>query len=845
MTSVAYKVRVFNAGTTSYTTSAVAFTLDTLLQAPPTILGPRIRPFEGRTEAQPWTIDVLDGSQAITALIADGNGRAQLMNRWIQVLRNTGGAGDVVIGAGRLTDLMMKDSVVDWRLTVQQETALSGAEIIFNTTNTTRLYPPGPHRNYGPFRAPDKGTVTAVAYYSSGVKQVLMRFNGGGTLYSVGGSWVPLTDLGAEAIKGDLQDLPMPGRATGVFKHLRLRVGNTDYPITSFGTLTAQGKYPTSTGHGRHTYLRPDPNFIGPVDSYVNSNVSPECWIVVSSSTTFAAGSFGFVSSSGSSGGRRGTQYSSAFLHMFTAPPSEATPLHIGGSSGIHPMTLKRQLMNGAYASTGLVKPRISTAAFDNGTTGLERVPMPRVRFRVTGQQPRGDWIVQQLNAPFGVADFIDSSGRIVPKSVWLPNTTSVFGYTFTAANMQEPHPTWTQPGRETITAIRLQYTNEQWVVGGLTPSLVAPTIKPTNAPADFIRVTPTTQELLHDRVKQIGYRPLKMRCDGVHPQLASPFDGGIWPFGPPAPDPSLQALLATLQGEVFQRFGDGPIMGTITALSSADSVEAGDWAAIALGTFPNPATLARGGSRLVQLMTKTRTPNGPVFEYLDAGPYLQRLTAPSVTLALSTISKKHGLKATISGLPTGAQFQLELAKSTGAAAPASTSQLWTRINTSVATTGTYNIGRRPAGSAWWARTRSVGYVRVKSTWHNSTAKITTSGLAAPTIVGVSNIKAQSADLSFTPGETAYMLQTFVDTSTSATFSTANLAGAQSAGGTRFSYFGLTPNTKHKVGVRHTDNLGGYSAAASTTFTTLSSGTPSNWALCPPPVGLYLLGGGT
>ncbi len=806
MTVLSYTVDVFNAGTTSYSTSAIEFSLDLAdLERPPTIIGPVVRPFEGRTESRSWTVDVVDGGGGFTAQLADSGGRLDLLNRVVRVRRSLDNATATVIGTGRLRDVAMADHVAAYRLTVEHEHVLARSALIFNTSNTTRLFPPGPHVTYGPFAPPPKGEIWIGGYINlGGTRMFRCHFEPG---------WVPMTDLAFEAIKADIRPQYVPNVSPGNFEHVRLRVGNSTYKVNSFGTVLN----PTFSNPGGGM---PDPNPIGDLGDVVSQAFrGPILWAIVSSSTAFAVGQ----------------SYSSAFLHMFSAPPSEATPLHIGASAGLHPMTLKRQLWNGSYSSAGQPKVRYSTAAFNNGSTGLELVPMPRVRYRITEPQQMGRWIEDHLNAPFGVVDFLDSSGRLRPRSVWLPNSTSVFSFAFTSTNLREPHPSWLQPGREMVTALKIEHTDEQWVIGGLVPALAAEYLRPSNASADFIRATARTTEVFHDRVAQLGYRPIAVAADGVHTKQFGIFD---YPFTP-TPDPNLQSLTAILSREVFERFGDGPIVGSLTALSAASTVAEGDFVRVTLPTFPNPGIAARGGTRLVQIMGKAWMPDGYQFDYLDVGPNLNPLTAPTVTLALSTVNKKHLVNATIAGVPSGGAFQLDAAISATTAAPAPASTTWTRVRTSGVSTGVYPIGSRPAGSKTWARVRGTKGLRVRSSWRNSTAGVTSSGLASPTIT-MSSVTARSALATLTLGETLYGTQVFADTSTSATFGNSNLVATLPPGQKLQRIVGLTGNTKHLVGARHVDPYGGLSAAGSTTLTTLTTGSSGNWRGCPAPGGLSL-----
>jgi len=280
-------------------------------------------------------------------------------------------------------------------------------------------------------------------------------------------------------------------------------------------------------------------------------------------------------------------------------------------------------------------------------------------------------------------------------------------------------------------------------------------------------------------------------------------------------------------------------VQGVLYGMSTAESVQEGDNVRVTVPTFPNAGIQARGGTRLVQIMGRRLTPQGPEFDYLDAGPNLNALAAPTVTLALSTGDKKHTVLATVASVPAGAQFQMDAA--VGSTLPGPTDAKWQRIQTSGFGNGTYPIGGRPAGAKTWARVRSAQAQRVRSTWGNSTAGISSSGLAAP-VVATSSVTALSFNLRISGGETLYPIQVFIDGSTAAAFSTGNLFRTVPAGTKSVPIFGLSSTTKFLVGARHVDPFGGIGAADSTTVTTLTTG---GLGRCRAPVGFYLVAGTT
>src|SRR5260370_32289665 len=101
---------------------------------------------------------------------------------------------------------------------------------------------------------------------------------------------------------------------------------------------------------------------------------------------------------------------------------------------------------------------------------------------------------------------------------------------------------------------------------------------------------------------------------------------------------PNLSALkqASALAREVFDRFQDGPIYAQADCLPSIDkttngTLKTGDFCLLSIGTWPNPALNARGGSRIMQVISRWEHPAGPTFRLLDVGPNLQATSAPTV----------------------------------------------------------------------------------------------------------------------------------------------------------------------------------------------------------------------
>jgi hypothetical protein len=153
MTDKLFRFDIYNPGSTDLTTGNIDYTLETELAEAPTVLGPIVRPLQGRSEARPWTVSVVDQSTAVTSRLADSSGRMDTLGRLARLRESRAGAAFANVGVGRIADVFLED-VGAYRFTVEDEGFLSRRATIFTkSTNTTVFYPAGPLNQYGPWPA--------------------------------------------------------------------------------------------------------------------------------------------------------------------------------------------------------------------------------------------------------------------------------------------------------------------------------------------------------------------------------------------------------------------------------------------------------------------------------------------------------------------------------------------------------------------------------------------------------------------------------------------------------------------------------------------------------------------
>lgn len=833
MTDRQYRVRIYKAGSTSLSTANVDFDLgvSTLTQAP-VVTGARVRLLEGRVEASPFPVTVIDTtSGGITSHLADSQGRLTIINRFAQVQRADAGGAFTAIGGGRVTDVTFSDNLAQAQLMISQEWPTGASSLVF-TTNTTHLYPPcadpGGQRA-GFFGNPYRYGYATITRCLASSSRAGFRHTARYWRVQFRPDNPPMNQHGWDALAQD--NGGFQGFSTaGAFRHARFRVNGTDYPIVTFA------EHSVTAGGGTITTFWPA--FPGPV---LASNDTIQAHITNGAPLTFwvAASSTAF----GGTGAKNAVyETDNPFLHMMTAAPSANTPLHIwsavGSStgtypSGTHPMQVLKDMLAGAYSHSTVAYqlPLYSTASF-TGANDLRKLPMGRVGFRITAPAPMQDWVQQNLCAPFGVMPTQDVTGAVRFRNFRMPTVStgfssgSVFG--FTSTNLRAPHPDWRANRNEACTVLNLSFVG--YGLSGQNNGTV------TDADgADNIRQWPMSTALYHDRMQQIGQYPVSMNYLGRPVQAAAVYPNNVQ-FG------EIGDLVTYLSREVFGRFGDGPVQGTLHALESASTIAPGDTVRVALPTYPNLGSNTRGGSRLVQILSKTYQPDGYDYDYLDLGAWQSPTSHPSITLAASTKHPKNAVKVTVGNVPSSGGCTYYLAQSSGSA-PGVTSTLWHPIASKTGG-GTFEVNKLPSGKWFWAAAQNRQPGRILSNLQVSSGRVQTTVLSAPTALKDSHIGVSTVTSTWAVGETNYGVQVFVDNSTSANPSTANRYGYFPPNTQVLPISGLDHGHKHKVMIRHYDDYGGVSATLSSAFTTLTTGASPNIIL-PPPAGLTLISGST
>jgi hypothetical protein len=769
-----YRYRIADAGA-SAVEGNVAYTFDTEIADVGPVGGQRVYPKRSGTSSRPWSIEIADVDEAVTAILAGGDGRAQLLRRLADISVSTdGGSFYTVLATARIDDVEMVD-VAAFRLTHQDERLIERTTTIFKGSNTTRIAPAGLNAAWLDFQPPaparyvvaETGAAPDYTIYDITVSDDRL-------LNDVIGEPARPSVAALELMEADVVDDPAPDQ--GNFTHLRASIDGTDREVEAFngGAGPSPLRYLVGEGNQSRRIRR------FRVSGYQD------------------AGGVGAVVE--------------VFFHMLTHDPTPELRLHIGGQNGVDPFTLVKDIYDGTYQDSGDPQTvRYETAAFtayDPSTNpdGLIDNPrFPKMHFDPDGPANMGEWLDENIYGPLGVTPFVNADGEIAPRYSRQPATDQVADpdalFEFTAANLSLPHPGWHNQGREQVTVVETEFHYTR-------------AAQASDEPRDLKRLdglvdatAQVTRE--HDNVSTAGRMVHTVKVRGVH-RIAD------------------RAMFARqLSAELFERFGDGPILSGGSGNSTTETVVAGDWCILDLDSYPALQNQSRSGKRLVQIMSRVDTPAGPEFEFLEAGPNSQPLGALTVTLAANANDDHNAIDATIGALPAGADgYELHVA--VNASEPAEGSPLWQYRTIRGTQAETVTIRRVPSGSTVWVRPRPTGVGRITGDWGTADSQATTA-LTAPSGVADSDVAGDVATVSWTNGEADFDLVLDLD-------GTERVRLAN--GTTSYKLRGLTLSTAYTAGVKHIDGYGGESARATDGFTT--TGTAE---AVPKPEGLRILVG--
>jgi len=757
-----FRLRVHDLGTTTPGAGTVDFTLEALASYPD--YGQQIiHPARSQTETSPWRFEVVDVDEALTDHLANAStGRMHLLGRLLEVQENTNGAGFATVCIGRISDVTLATNPANYVIEVSDERWVERRAVAFSEANTCQLWPPGLRyrwRAFGGFSLLD---------IASDAEGILVESSGSARKIRLYSQW-PISPEIVQWIRQDVVDDPNPGRTDGEgnFEHLRLDIGGTDYPILTFGEVDGT-------------------DVLAGLDLLPQSpGLSIELWIWASS----LAGTF------------------SASFWAPTAPPSPTLPLHIGVADDSHEWGYPNpfEFIQTLYDALGV---RYDSAVFADLISIHE---WNHIQRRLTSEVTDvASFLDDFYYGPLGYVAFINSSGEVAPRLVRLPEALDPDTlFEFNGSNLREA-PTWEHLGRDIVNVVVSKYDFHKQVVleGGVLGGKYGTSNYPSRDdwPADLLVPEERTIRTEYDNLDNLGTHAVEWDLKGFAP-------GGegtivIWPDATDV----VTAMHNWHAREAFERWGDGAQKGTMKSLRAVadgsgrtpSDVENGDFVKINVDTYPNAVDNDRGGTRIVQILSRKPTALGIDFEFADVGPSLQPPADPTVAIAQNASNPHHAVDVTISDVPSGATVEIEL--SVGA------SNEWSRRVEGLEA-GVVTVGRFPAGTTIYVRGRSCIPNRSRSDWSSSDS-VATASLTAPSGLSVDDEIGDRALATWTNGESGYQIEILLGSTSVAILP---------PGTTAYEFRNLSTSTGYTAYVRHIDAYGGTSASDSDAFTTTAT----------------------
>ena len=773
-----YRLRIHDAGTTTPSDATVDFTLVIDSETVPYVAGPEADLLKGRTVSRPWQARVRDTSNALTGNLG-ANGRPDLLMRLVELQVDEDGAGYTTLAVDRLTNLNEPAGPDSMTAYVSDERALErqadiwGAdfrEAAFGHRATTMIFPQG----------------RLIAWRGYAATPPLS-----GTVQEIDGNFVRVRISGARPslaavrwLQEDINAYAGIGTATanrGVFRKARLHAGGSDYTIAA---LT-------------RTKNNPDPlkGFRNSANGDENGDV--DVWVYMASVPS------------------EGDEYDDVYLYAPDADPSEDLPYHVSG----HPFAIAEAI----HDAVGLRYDAAAMTALKADTRFGE------VHFSLDRIWKASAWLERKIYHPTFVLPFGSATDGIRLASVVHPQMSAATYAaldTLDASTISE-FPTWEHDESRAITVVRAKLTS---YLPAYAPgiSIVDPYGmfgdggRTREVKLDGLARVESPYERAHDTIDRLGEKVLEVDFEGwISDQELSARKGQSLidlDFG--GGGENAEGRVIAYAREVFNLYGDGPIIGKFAAMEAAETVDVADYFRVDLDSFPNPAANGgsggRGGIRVVQALRRGRGPVGFDFEYLDAGAANQPLSVPSVSIVVNATRPEHDVDVTISGLDAGAACILKFGEG---ATPSS----WDRTeaedpddSTLALGNGTYTFQNFPSGTVVAVKGYAVKENRIASAF-SAVDTITTTALSAPTGFAVV-IDGTSATATWTVGEAEYPLMPTLD---GEDFLTHFLP----VGSTRFVWEDLAPSTSFVFGMKHVDLYGGASAIATDTETTGTANT--------------------
>lgn len=561
------------------------------LAAIPTISGPSVDLLAARTTSHPFKLECI-----VDTVLFPSGGRLTELGRLIEIQRSDDGGAFSTIATGRISHASEIDGRGKITLEVSDERWVERGSEIFRTTDSLQLHPPGLANAWMSAVAAGEATYTVKEVNGSAV-----RIGAGDEL---GSDDIRPADPGLlHALATDLvarEDRdPSATNSAGNFTSLRFRYSAGDRTVICFRETLA-----------------------GPVQSMGKTGLlgtmGPSEAGVLNDAWFYMAG--------------HGLSVNDTISGRFYWPSgvaiSEKVPLHIGGASGIHPMVLLQDVLDGDYGG--------QVTRYDSSQmTALQALPFKPVWARITEPANRGAWLEDSIYRTYGVVPMVGTDLNLRPTSLRLPVNVNPATYsTITAADTELP--TWEHTSRELVTVLEFRCKAAR---------VVSKEVQDRSVDG-FELVERRIPDIEHDNLATLG----EVRHKVVTDLILAPTEHGS----------EADRVARELAVELFDVFGDGAQKGWLRAPDDG-GYEVGDHVLLDQDTLQgyNVEDEARTGDQIA-LLTAFREfmPASLVFDYLLLGPNSAILSAPTVAIAVNADADM--VDVTISGLSAGETATVE-----------------------------------------------------------------------------------------------------------------------------------------------------------------------------------------
>ena len=486
-----------------------------------------------------------------------------------------------------------------------------------------------------------------------------------------------------------------------------------------------------------------------------------------------------------------------------------------------------------------------SGTAFHKLENATDRDPLPTVRFRLTEQMTAREFFEktgQFLGLSYRLEPALNGSVpecRFVPVDMRLPTAAAIAGITtITDADIDTSAlPSWDQNRTDAVTQFQVDWYDDL--------SVDLSNLSDLSKIIHFLggRVTLAVPEVSASLLDELPNRE-------VVPDLGSLLNLGdrkltIDAFGLRG-TAELEDVIEGIHAESYAQkqaqrvvefyrtqFGTGPMTLGFRCRRTANtsSLWPGDWVYLDVDVVPDPATNVRGGTRLVQILERQEEGLLISFTGLDAGAgaacLAPTIATPTQTSGATAHSIDVGVTVNAASEPVEVRTSVQ-ATSYGTSPPADTDSSWINAGR-VKTTSTLVVRALPSGMRVFVQGRSISAAfktpKLPSAWTSpsGTKYVDTAALTAPNTVVVlpaSILTTSTVTVTWTNGNDYMPILVSLWDSAGTTLE-ANIAylDAGSVGPVTLNPW-IGSSTTYTLKVQHVDELGGKSAAGSTTFTT-------------------------